>query len=149
LSGISTVFPSQKDDNEFIICITASKFNETNYWSGRWRSVYRVTYSDDKKAKLSGSMKVNVHYYEGGNVQLNTSKEHGETVSSSNADSVGDDVAKAISKTEGAFQRDIDAACNSLSETFKSLRRRLPITKTLFDFKSQQHKLVEDLTGKS
>lgn len=32
LSGISTVFPSQKDDNEFIICITASKFNETNYW---------------------------------------------------------------------------------------------------------------------
>lgn len=51
--------------------------------SGRWRSVYRVTFTDDKKAKLSGSMKVNVHYYEGGNVQLNTSKEHGETVSSS------------------------------------------------------------------
>jgi capping protein alpha len=145
LSGLSCVFPSQDNSNEFIVCITASKFNEKNFWSGRWRSVYRVTYEDDRKAKVSGSMKVNVHYYENGNVQLNTSKEYGETVTS---DNIAEDVAKVLSKTEGNFQSQVDNACNNLSETFKSLRRRLPYTKTLFDFGSNQHKLVSDMGGK-
>jgi capping protein alpha len=144
-SGISTVFSSQESKDEIVICITASKFNEKNYWSGRWRSVYRVSF-EDKKVKLSGTMKVNVHYYEGGNVQLNTSKEHGETISC--GDDAAVDIAKAIRKTEGNFQREIDSACMNLSETFKSLRRPLPLTKTLFNFASAQHKLVEDLTGK-
>jgi len=145
LSGLSTVYPSIDNENEFIVCITASKFNEKNFWSGRWRSVYRVTYQDDKSAKISGSMKVNVHYYENGNVQLNTSKEYGETVS---GDNISEEVAKILSKTEGNFQTQIDTSCNNLNETFKSLRRRLPYTKTLFDFASSQHKLVSDMGGK-
>ena len=145
LSGLATVYPSQENKDEFIVCITASKFNEKNFWSGRWRSVYRVTLEDDNKAKVSGSMKVNVHYYENGNVQLNTSKEYGESVSGSN---IGEEIAKVLSKTEGNFQTQIDTSCNNLNETFKSLRRRLPYTKTLYDFASNQHKLVADMSGK-
>jgi capping protein alpha len=145
LSGLATVYPSQDNKNEYIVCITASKFNEKNFWSGRWRSVYRVTLEDDKKAKVSGSMKVNVHYYENGNVQLNTSKEYGENVS---GDNIGAEVAAVLSKTEGNFQAQIDTSCNNLNETFKSLRRRLPYTKTLFDFASNQHKLISDMSGK-
>lgn len=145
LSGIATVFPSLENDKEFIICITASKFNESNFWSGRWRSVYRVTFQDSNKAKVSGSMKVNVHYYENGNVQLNTNKEYGETVEGND---MGTEVAKVLRKAEGNFQTQIDTSCANLSETFKSLRRALPITGQKFDFASNQHKLVSDLTGK-
>lgn len=148
LSGLSTVYPSQESQDEFIICITASKFNEKNFWSGRWRSVYRATYLDNgNQVKISGSMKVNVHYYENGNVQLNTSKEYGETVSSSSA-SLAEDVAKILSKAEGNFQSQIETSCNNLSETFKTLRRRLPYTKTLFDFGSNALKMAGVVTGK-
>jgi len=89
-------------------------------------------------------MKVNVHYYEKGNIQLNTSKEYGETISGK--DDIYTDIANAISKVEGAFQRDIDTACNNLTETFKGLRRRLPISGTLFNFAATgQHNLVDGM----
>jgi len=147
LSGISTVFQSPEGENELVICITASKFNESNLWSGRWRSVYRVAFQDDKKVKVSGTMKVNVHYYERGNIQLNTSKEYGETISAK--EDIHADITAAISKVEGAFQRDIDTACTNLTETFKGLRRRLPVNGTLFNFGSSgQHNLVEGMVGK-
>jgi capping protein alpha len=90
-------------------------------------------------------MKVNVHYYENGNVQLNTNKEYGETVEGND---MGTEVAKVLRKAEGNFQTQIDTSCANLSETFKSLRRALPITGQKFDFASNQHKLVSDLTGK-
>ncbi|KAL0482316.1 hypothetical protein AKO1_012937 [Acrasis kona] len=144
LSGLATVFPSQDNDKEYIICITASKFNETNFWSGRWRSVYRVTFQDGDKVKISGSMKVNVHYYENGNVQLNTNKEYGETVDGSD---IATEIGKVLRKAEGNFQTQIDTQCANLGETFKGLRKRLPITGNLFDFASNQHKLVASLSG--
>jgi len=147
LNGLSTVFASLEGDNELVVCLTASKFNEANLWSGRWRSVYRVAFQDDKKVKISGTMKVNVHYYEKGNIQLNTSKEYGETVGGK--DDINADIVNAISKVEGAFQRDIDNACNNLTETFKGLRRRLPISGTLFSFQAGgQHSLVDGMKGK-
>jgi len=144
LSGLSTVFPSPEGENELVVCITASKFNEANLWSGRWRSVYRIAFQDDKKVKVSGTMKVNVHYYEKGNIQLNTSKEYGETISGK--DDVFSEIVGAISKVEGSFQRDIDTACNNLTETFKGLRRRLPVNGVLFNFASGQHNLVDGMT---
>jgi len=146
LNGLSTVF-SHEGENELIICITASKFNEQNLWSGRWRSVYRVSFQEEKKAKVSGTMKVNVHYYEKGNVQLNTSKEYGETVTAK--DDIFTAITEAISKVEGSFQRDVDSACNNLTETFKGLRRRLPVSGNLFPFHATgQHNLVDGMKGK-
>lgn len=78
LQGVSAVYPSEQG-KEFIVCITASKFNEKNFWSGRWRSVWRAAF-EDKKLKIVGTMKVNIHYYEKGNVQLNTNKDYAETI---------------------------------------------------------------------
>jgi len=115
-----------------------------NFWSGRWRSTWKISY-EDKKFKISGSMKVNIHYYERGNVQLNTQKEYAETVNVNSEDDVPKEVVKVLSKVESNFQKDIDASCNNLSETFKSLRRRLPITGVLFDFSGGQSKLVEGI----
>jgi len=115
-----------------------------NFWSGRWRSTWKISY-EEKKFKLSGTMKVNIHYYERGNIQLNTSKEYAESVNCNNEEDVPKEVVKALTKVESNFQKDIDTACNNLSETFKSLRRRLPITGNLFDFSGGQSKLVEGI----
>jgi len=144
LNGISTVFPSKEVKGELICCFTASKFNEKNFWSGRWRSVFRVAFKDDKSANVSGSMKVNVHYYEKGNVQLNSSKDYAESVKVTKDDLMAQ-VVKVIQKVENSYQSDIDKACGNLNEMFKSLRRRLPLTGTKFNFASGQHELLSGM----
>lgn len=144
LSGLSTVYPSE-NNVDYYVCISASKFNEKNFWSGRWRSVYKVTVdsNDCKKAKLSGTMRVNVHYYESGNIQMNTSKEHGEQISGAGMEDLANAISASISKAETQFHTDIDNACTNLNETFKSLRRRLPLNKQLFVFDSNAHKIQQ------
>lgn len=148
LDGICTVFPNRDNPREFFITISCSKFNEENFWSGRWRSVYRVTFQSDTKIKISGSMKVNVHYYEKGNIQLNTSREYGDTLSASSLAKVGETIFKALEKSEGNFQDQIDSTCQNLTNIFKLLRRRLPITATKFDFNSLHHDLVKSYKKK-
>ena len=70
--------------------MVCNKYNPTNFWyvyihiwmhwcgrgligarNGRWRSLWNY---DVASHTLSGTMRVQVHYYEDGNVQLNTDK---------------------------------------------------------------------------
>ena len=48
--------------------------------NGRWRSVWTVSIVGGGSAEVRGLLKVQVHYYEDGNVQLVTSKECKETI---------------------------------------------------------------------
>ena len=49
--------------------------------NGRWRSVWTTTFNPSSgKAELKGLIKVQVHYYEDGNVQLVSSKEIKEPI---------------------------------------------------------------------
>ena len=57
--GSSTVFAVSA--TEFIMCISSAQFSANNFWSGRWRSVWRITFQSEKKLKLSGTMKISVH----------------------------------------------------------------------------------------
>jgi len=54
-------------DGQIIIAISSSKYNPTNFWNGRWKSTW--TYAN---GELVGHFKICVHYYEDGNVQLNS-----------------------------------------------------------------------------
>lgn len=47
--------------------------------NGRWRSVWTVQVSGNQVA-VSGVLKVQVHYYEDGNVQLVSSKDIKDTI---------------------------------------------------------------------
>lgn len=92
--------------------------------NGRWRSLYLYKPSS---GSLTGSIKVDVHYYEDGNVRLLTDKPISTSISSNASAS---EVTKQIATLERKYQEDLNKAFGSLSETaFKGLRRQLPVTR--------------------
>jgi hypothetical protein len=75
---------------------------------------------------LSGSIKVDVHYYEDGNVRLLTTK----PISASLSSASGSSIIREITVAEKKYQEEINKGFNNLSEgAFKGLRRQLPVTR--------------------
>ena len=133
------MFPTS-DASSLALLTIANKYSPTNYWNGRWRSTYTYTPSS---STLAGAIKVDVHYYEDGNVRLLTNKE----VSLSG---VGEkDVVRKIAEVERKYQEDLNRAFGALSEgAFKGLRRQLPITRQKIDWdKISGYKLGQDIGG--
>lgn len=91
------------------------------YRNGRWRSEYIYNQSN---STLTGTIQVDVHYYEDGNVRLVTKKPVTETLRSGSST----EIAKVIGTVEKKYQEELNRAFNTLSEgAFKSLRRQLPV----------------------
>lgn len=75
---------------------------------------------------MAGSIKVDVHYYEDGNVRLLTEK----PVQISGVDDRAQEIVKQIARVEKKYQEDLNKAFSNLSEgAFKGLRRQLPVTR--------------------
>jgi len=110
------------------ICISSALFNSNNFYNGRWRSSYAIKISKDK-ATLEANVKVHVHFYEGGNVQLNTNvSKKREGLPAKDPAALADGVVKAIAEIEAEFQNNLEINYDKMNKTtFKALRRALPI----------------------
>ncbi|PWN53002.1 subunits of heterodimeric actin filament capping protein Capz [Violaceomyces palustris] len=141
--------PVEKD-YKFVTNIVGNRYNLSNFWSGRWRSSY--TY-DPKLSTLTCSIQVQVHYFENGNVQLNTSKPCAVTLPSPSAEADPKDLAKALAKLvekhENEYQKALERSYDELSEkAFKALRRLLPVTRQKIDWdKVMNYKLGSELSN--
>ncbi|KAK7716141.1 hypothetical protein SLS64_003293 [Diaporthe eres] len=137
------VYPIENDSKLAIITV-ASKYSPNNFWNGRWRSLYVFDPSDNS---LEGSIKVDVHYYEDGNVRLLTNK----AVSASVSSGTGSGISKEISTAEKKYQEELNKGFTSLSEgAFKSLRRQLPVTRQKIEWdKVASYRLGQDIGGGS
>lgn len=135
------VYPTS-DDSQIALLTVASKYSPANFWNGRWRSSYLFTPSS---STLTGTIAVDVHYYEDGNVRLLTNKAVNVKVGGSGAA----DVVKAIALAEKAYQEDLNKAFGGLAEgAFKSLRRQLPITRQKIEWeKISGYRLGQDIGG--
>ncbi|KAI7831025.1 hypothetical protein BX661DRAFT_180511 [Kickxella alabastrina] len=113
-----------------VSCIVSNKFSPGNFWNGSWRAVWSF---NPAMAQLNGSAKVRVHYFEDGNVQLDTQSDFAGDIEA------GRDVAKKVAKMIGQFEADFQQGINDgyrqLAErTFKGLRRTLPVTRNKIDW---------------
>ncbi|KAK0743298.1 F-actin-capping protein subunit alpha [Schizothecium vesticola] len=137
------VYPIE-NDSRIAIVIVANKYSPNNFWNGRWRSLYIF---DPSSGALEGSVKVDVHYYEDGNVRLLTNKPVNASVSSG----TGAGIAKEISAQEKRYQEELNRSFTSLSEgAFKGLRRQLPVTRQKIEWdKVASYRLGQDIGGGS
>lgn len=108
---------------------SAAHFHDTPltaHRNGRWRSTYIL---DPTARALSGTINVDVHYYEDGNVRLITNKAVSLSLASSPSSS-GSEIMRAIAGAERKYQEELNRAFQNLSEgAFKGLRRQLPVTR--------------------
>ncbi|KAK4166479.1 F-actin-capping protein subunit alpha [Cladorrhinum sp. PSN259] len=133
-----------ENDSKVAVIIVANKYSPNNFWNGRWRSLYIF---DPSSSSLEGSLKVDVHYYEDGNVRLLTSK----PVSTTAASGTGAGIVKEISAAEKKYQEELNRSFTTLSEgAFKALRRQLPVTRQKIEWdKVASYRLGQDIGGGS
>jgi capping protein alpha len=111
--------------------------------NGRFRAIYQLPVSSS--SSITGSIHVDVHYYEDGNVALSTTKPVSISVSSLSAEAVMSKIAAA----ERDYQEELNRAFSRLAEgAFKSLRRQLPITRQKVEWdKVGGYRLGQDIAG--
>lgn len=136
-NGVSAVFGSSENGLiTLTACIEGHQFQPNNFWNGRWRSVWRTTFNPASgKADLTGSIRVQVHYYEDGNVQLVTEKEARDSVVIGSEAATARDFVAVAESAENDYQQAIAENYVTMSDTtFKALRRPLPVTRAKFEW---------------
>lgn len=122
------------DDNNVYLLIEDHKYSFNNFWTGAWKSEWKITQGSDG-FDLCGVAKVRVHYYEDGNVQLNINKENTSTIESGSVENVAKLALRQVTDRENAFQKEVLDTMNKMSSaSFKALRRALPVTRTKIDW---------------
>jgi len=108
--------------------VRGERVNLRNYWSGNWISVWTVVLGDE--VTIDGSIKLRAHYFEDGNVQLQTTKVF-PAATLTVAGNLGKAVVAHIEDAESNLQSALeDMYTNMTDETFKAMRRVMPITRT-------------------
>jgi len=139
--GSTTVYGK---DGKIIVAISSARFNPHNFWNGRWRSLWTF-----QGGELTGHFKIVVHYYEDGNVQLNSDCTQTTKISEGSPDAAAAAAFKAIAKVEQSFQEALDGSYRSMGDTtFKALRRALPITRTRIDWNKIKNYKIGGQMGK-
>jgi len=134
-AGFCSVF-AKKEGPVVIInaCIEGHQFSPKNYWNGQWTSKWSIAI-ENGLAIVKGNLKIQVHFYEEGNVQLISLKEVEQNIVVSNEDQMAEDFIKVIEESESHYQKAVGNNFSSMSDTtFKALRRQLPLTKTKMEW---------------
>lgn len=115
-----TVVPVSAD--EVTVVLVGQKINKENFYTGRWKSVYKFA-----NGQGSGTVQVDIHYYEDGNVRLNFEQAVGEAAVPFTASGI----VNFINQAEHKLTLQIIDEFNTLNQNaFKNLRRLLPVTKS-------------------
>lgn len=123
---------------ELTITISSAKLSPKNFCNGRWRSVWKAQlHGELQTVDLKGHIKVSAHYFEEGNVQLDTGYECKDSSILQGPSETALAVAAIIQHHESEYLACLEDCYSKLSDnTFKELRRKLPVTRTLFPWGS-------------
>eukprot|EP01084_Bolivina_argentea_P252566 423943_1 len=145
-NGTGSVYVSPQ--GQVAIVISYKNLNQNNYWTGGWQSEWTLNVNKKGSTKLEGRIRINVHYFEDGNVQLNsTFNENGE-VDVSDPAATSEVVINTIQTLENDFQKKLDQFYVQMHDsTFKNMRRFLPKIGKKMDWRASVHNLVTEAAG--
>ncbi|KAK1292933.1 F-actin-capping protein subunit alpha [Acorus calamus] len=136
-------------DFELVVVISAARHSPQNYCNGSWRSVWKIEFKDDLQVvEVKGKMQVGAHYFEEGNVQLDASHNCEDSTILQSAEDCALSVTNIIRHHETEYMTSLEESYSNLSDaTFKDLRRKLPVTRTLFPWHNTlQFSLTRDIS---
>lgn len=135
-------------DFEFVVVISAARLSPNNFCNGSWRSIWTLDFTDeDQMVEIKGKLEVGAHYFEEGNVQLDANHECRDSTLLQNPDDSAVAIMNIIRQQETEYLASLEASYLKLPDTtFKDLRRKLPVTRTLFPWHStMQFSLTRDI----
>ncbi|CAK9157749.1 unnamed protein product [Ilex paraguariensis] len=154
--GVSSVYcTSGKDveepgsDFELVVVILATRHSPQNFCNGSWRSIWNIVFKDDvQTVEVRGKMQVGAHYFEEGNVQLDAKHECKDYSIFQSPDDCAVSLTNIIRHHETEYLASLQASYINLPDTtFKDLRRKLPVTRTLFPWHNMlQFSLTRDIS---
>jgi len=134
------------DDGVINACISAKNIHLGNFWTGSWRAVYTTSVASSGKGTLKGVIKVRVHYFEDGNVQLVTNVDKEADINISDPTSTALSFIEKVGKFETDYQNALEEMYVKMhKDTFKQMRRFLPITKTEMSWDINKHNIVAQM----
>jgi len=136
---VGIVYGSEAGD--MTVCLTASNTKISSYWTGGWNATFNFSVSENKEVEMVGNIKVHVHYFEDGNVQLHATIEKIIKVTVSSApEKTAESVCKGIKKIESDYQSHLEDMYVAMhSTTFKSMRRFLPVSRQPMEWNIAAH----------
>ncbi|KAH9091504.1 hypothetical protein Ae201684P_011049 [Aphanomyces euteiches] len=134
------------NDSAITIVISTERVSLRNFWSGRWKSKWMLTNVSNSSATVTGRIDLHVHYFEDGNLQLQSNKEVSRSIQGA---SLAAAIIDAIREEEHVVHSNLeDMYINMSEETFKEMRRVMPVTQTKMDWSIHAHRTAKDLGRK-
>ncbi|KAK1370708.1 F-actin-capping protein subunit alpha [Heracleum sosnowskyi] len=153
--GVCSVFCTSGKDVEdagsdftLVVVISAARHSPQNFCNGSWRSIWTIEFKDDLQVvEVTGKVQVGAHYFEEGNVQLDAKHECKDSTIIQAADDCAISLTNIIRHHETEYLTSLQASYSNLPDTtFKDLRRKLPVTRTLFPWhNTAQFALTKDI----
>jgi len=137
--AVCVVYANNETKN-LSICIHASNTKISAFWTGGWNSVFVFNVEGSKDVELNGNIKIHVHYFEDGNVQLHAEVNKTAMIQVKDDDGTAQQVRTAISNIESNYQSHLEQMYIEMHRsTFKNIRRGLPINGQVMNWNIAAH----------
>ncbi|GAU11487.1 hypothetical protein TSUD_344770 [Trifolium subterraneum] len=136
-------------DFELAVVISAARHSPQNFCNGSWCSVWNIDFKDEQQTvEVKGKLQVAAHYFEEGNVQLDAKHECKDATLFQAPEDCALALSSIIRHHENEYLASLEASYLNLPDsTFKDLRRKLPVTRTLFPWHNTlQFSLTRDIS---